>query len=198
MRRALIAIAAMVALGAMGYVAFIVAANNGIDLVLPRLSASASSVVAADVLLWPGPGAKLDSRLKSWVEDAPCGPVALVTVSRLPSTKAGGTFQSELAVELSSQGKVIGTWPKPLDVRVWGIEGDQLLVGPYRDGAHSGLLISHKGDLRVVRASEPPTSTVELCPAIPAFKGSAYLRCWRLSDAATKTVHHVAYEGACT
>jgi hypothetical protein len=151
-----------------------------------------------EVPLWPGPGVDNDRRVKSISEDEPCGAVATAHVSRLPEPDGTGSLRSERVVELSVHGKVLTTWPKPVNYLVFGVTGNQLLIGPFGDSAH-GLLVDTDGDLMVANLSPNRTLEVQLsCPRIAAFDRSAYVRCWRFMDTQSHVSRLLAYEGPCT
>jgi hypothetical protein len=163
------------------------------------LLAGSATAKSFEVPLWPGPGVENDRRVKSIVEDEPCGRVALARVSRLPEPDDKGPLHSERVVELSNNGHALVTWPKPANYLVFGVSRDRLLVGPSADSTH-GLLVTTHGDLIETGLSPNRTPQAQFfaCPTIAAFHKSVYVGCWKFVDTESHVTRLLAYEGPCT
>ena len=166
----------------------------------PTRSASEETL---ELLFWAGEGARGDPRVADVSSHCCCsGDVAVARVSQLPLPGAGGPLEPELAVELGETGEVLRRWPLPVDLIVAGVAGDRILVplAPMLTAATDrAILISPDG--AVAPTTVPPgltTPALHVCPVIPDFGESEYLRCWEFRDLSSGQVWRLAFQGPCT
>ncbi len=143
---------------------------------------------------WPGKGARSAPGFERMSEH-PCGEVAYARVSTLP-TSPNGPLQSEVVVELDRRGKVIRRWPMPVDFMPHALRGNELLavVGG------KGIWIRPNGSFRKATAipDDPTSGDMIECDLTSVFGKSAYARCSRFVDLASRKMRTLGYQGVCT
>ena len=152
------------------------------------------------IQLWAGPNAQDDKRVVGIYNHHACGSkIAIVRVDRMPApAKKESALGSELVVEFDKSGKVIRRWGMPVDAVVAAVVGDRIIVA-VSAAAKQALSISSSGALALTPVPGT-TSFIQQtqCPAIKAFRGSDYIRCFEFQDLNTAEVRRIAYQGPCT
>jgi hypothetical protein len=126
-------------------------------------------------------------------EEHPCGRTATVPVTRIPL--ADPALEGELVLEVAEDGQEVRRWTVPVDVPVFGVRGDELVVR-LPDGTSLG--IRPDGTFRLVPELLPALPEPVTCPDLARFRGSAYLRCWPFTDLDGGERRLLAYQGPCT
>ena len=169
-------------------------------LALSSASAQEKAKTVYQIQLWAGPNAKSDPRVVGIYNHHACdSKVAIVKVDRMPTpAKKESPLGSELVVEFDKSGKSIRRWGMPVDSQVAAVVGDRILVALSSAGKQA-LSISSSGALALTPVPGP-TSFIQQtqCPAIKAFGGSGYLRCFEFQDLNSAEVRRIAYQGPCT
>lgn len=135
----------------------------------------------------------------------PCGAEATVFVDRLPAQ--GDAITGDTVHELDAAGKTVREWIIPLDTRVEGVKGKEILVpvsfwkvadpDPEATAQVDALLsIRSDGRFRVLPPRHFSDPESQPCPA--SLPESAYWTCWAYRDLDGGKARHIAYEGPCT
>ena len=152
------------------------------------------------IQLWAGPNAKADPRVVGVYNHHACeSRIAIAKVDRMPApAKKESALGSELVVEFDKSGKVIRRWGMPVDAVVAAVVADRIIVA-ISAAAKQALSISSSGALALTPVPGP-TSFIQQtqCPAIKAFGGSDYIRCFEFQDLNTAETRKIAYQGPCT
>lgn len=139
------------------------------------------------------------------VTSHPCGAEATVFVDRLPSQK--DSITGDTVHELDTKGKTLREWVIPVDTRVEGVKGKEILVpvsfwkvatpDPAAATQVDALLAIHSGGhFRVLPPRHFSDPESQPCPA--GLPESDYWTCWVYRDLDGGKVRHLAYEGPCT
>lgn len=140
-----------------------------------------------------------------YVTSHPCGAEATLFVDRLP--EQGDAITGDTVHELDAEGKTVREWIIPVDTRVEGINGKEILVpvsfwkvadpDPAFTAQVDALLsIRSDGRFRVLPTRHFSDPEAQPCPA--GLPESAYWTCWVYRDLNGGKARHMAYEGPCT
>lgn len=139
------------------------------------------------------------------VTSHPCGAEATLFVDRLPAR--GDAIVGDTVHELDAVGKTVREWIIPVDTRVEGVDGKEILVpvsfwkvadpDPEPTVQVDTLLsIRSDGRFRVLPTRHFSDPESQPCPA--SLPESAYWTCWVYRDLDRGKARHMAYEGPCT
>lgn len=140
-----------------------------------------------------------------YVTSHPCGAEATLFVDRLPDKR--DAIRGDTVHELDAAGKTLREWIIPVDTRVEGIKGREILVpvsfwkvadpAPAAAAQVDALLtIRQDGHFRVLPPRHFSDPESQPCPA--GLPESAYRTCWVYRDLDGGKARHLAYEGPCT
>jgi len=156
-----------------------------------------------DIPFWLREGYSDDPRIVEVHPHCCCdGYIAIARITRMPEHDKEEALEPELVVELSDDGKILRRWSMPVNAIVAGIAGNDIIV-PLRTFMQydnsKGLRISPDGDFIVCDLPPNiPEPESYICPDLPEFEGSAYLRCWSMRDIKNGTRRLIAFQGPCT
>ena len=156
-----------------------------------------------DLPFWAGKGAQTDKRVLEIVPHCCCsGTLAVARVSQLPAVGEKDPLEPELALELNEKDEVVRRWPLPVDKIILAIKGEQILVqiAP-KNGSKpiKAIYISPQGEVSKAEVPAYLTEPVSyICPHLPEFGKSAYLRCWIFRDLSSGAIRRLAFQGPCT
>ncbi len=125
--------------------------------------------------------------------DHPCG--ATITLS-VPAVPLGlDWLEHEWAYQIDEAGRVVRSWPVPIDTHPLGISGEQLILSP-SSMADEAIWVSPDGRLSESQQPDLPPLFVVPCPeAFDEFGESAYPQCLRREGVAGSLI---AFLGPCT
>lgn len=139
------------------------------------------------------------------VTSHPCGAEATLFVDRLPDRR--DAIRGDTVHELDAAGKTLREWIIPVDTRVEGIKGKEILVpvsfwkvadpAPAATAQVDALLtIRQDGHFQILPPRHFSDPESQSCPA--GLPESAYWTCWIYRDLEGGKARHLAYEGPCT
>ena len=127
------------------------------------------------------------------MSEHPCGEAAYAKVSKLP-TSVHGPLISEVAVELDRRGKVIRSWPMPVDYRPQALRGAELLVAE----GDKGFWIRPDGSFTRATALSENDSKEVACDLKRVFGKSDYAMCSVFVDVKSGKKRKLGYQAVCT
>lgn len=141
---------------------------------------------------WPRDGASKAPGFER-MEGPPCGEVAVVKVSKLPTAK-DGPLETEIVVELDGSGKVIRRWPMPVNFTPHAIRAEELLV----TAGDAGFWVREGGTFR--REPKLPALAAKpvACDLSSVFGKSDYAACGVFVDLKSLKERTLGYQGVCT
>lgn len=154
---------------------------------------SAQAQEALDIWVWEGSDASGHSSTKEIQEHGMCGNnVVRLHTKTIPLNIP--EFQPEEIFELSESGEVLSSWGMPVDLIVYGINGDSVIVG---HGLKKQLLmIDNAGKISFHPQFEFDPENIA-CHS-NQFGNSGYGRCWLYTDRENGDKRILTYQGPCT